>query len=46
MSATAPATSTPAASAPVAGSTPALKADVLVEALPYIRRFAGKTVVV
>ncbi len=28
------------------GSTPALKADVLVEALPYIRRFAGKTVVV
>ncbi len=28
------------------GSTPALKADVLVEALPYIRRFSGKTVVV
>jgi acetylglutamate kinase len=27
-------------------STPQLKADVLVEALPYIRRFAGKTVVV
>ena len=27
-------------------STPALKADVLVEALPYIRRVAGKTVVV
>ena len=23
-------------------STPQLKADVLVEALPYIRRFAGK----
>jgi acetylglutamate kinase len=30
----------------IAGSTPRLKADVLVEALPYIRRFAGKTVVV
>ena len=29
-----------------AASTPELKADVLVEALPYIRRFAGKTVVV
>ena len=28
------------------GSTPQVKADVLVEALPYIRRFAGKTVVV
>ena len=27
-------------------STPQVKADVLVEALPYIRRFAGKTVVV
>ncbi|MCU1397682.1 MAG: argB [Acidimicrobiales bacterium] len=27
-------------------SSPQLKADVLVEALPYIRRFAGKTVVV
>ena len=27
-------------------TTPALKASVLVEALPYIRRFAGKTVVV
>ena len=27
-------------------STPEVKADVLVEALPYIRRFAGKTVVV
>jgi acetylglutamate kinase len=27
-------------------STPELKADVLVEALPYIRRFAGKTVVI
>ncbi len=27
-------------------STPALKADVLLEALPYIRRFAGRTVVV
>ena len=27
-------------------STPQLKADVLVEALPYIRRFAGKTVVI
>ncbi len=32
--------------ATVTNSTPALKADVLVEALPYIRRFAGKTVVV
>lgn len=29
-----------------AASTPELKADVLVEALPYIRRFAGKTVVI
>ena len=27
-------------------SSPQLKSDVLVEALPYIRRFAGKTVVV
>ena len=30
----------------VIASTPQVKADVLVEALPYIRRFAGKTVVV
>ena len=29
-----------------AASSPQLKSDVLVEALPYIRRFAGKTVVV
>ena len=27
-------------------SSPALKADVLLEALPYIRRFVGKTVVI
>jgi len=33
------------AGAPIT-STPQVKADVLVEALPYIRRFAGKTVVV
>ena len=31
---------------PQPASTPQLKSDVLVEALPYIRRFAGKTVVV
>jgi acetylglutamate kinase len=30
----------------VIASSPLVKADVLVEALPYIRRFAGKTVVV
>ena len=30
----------------VTSSTPALKADVLLEALPYIRRFVGRTVVV
>ena len=36
----------PTGSRPGVTSTPAVKADVLVEALPYIRRFAGKTVVV
>jgi acetylglutamate kinase len=34
------------ANAVASASTPQLKADVLVEALPYIRRFAGKTVLV
>ena len=34
------------ASSPDTASAPALKASTLVEALPYIRRFAGKTVVV
>lgn len=29
-----------------AASTPGMKADILLEALPYIRRFAGRTVVV
>ena len=37
----------PSVPAPVSPtSTPALKADVLLEALPYIRRFVGKTVVI
>ncbi len=37
-----------AGSNPNAGgaSTPGMKADILLEALPYIRRFAGRTVVV
>ena len=30
----------------IEASTPGMKADILLEALPYIRRFAGRTVVV
>jgi acetylglutamate kinase len=39
-------TATSPASAPAAPSAPGEKAAVLVEALPYIRRFRGRTVVV
>jgi acetylglutamate kinase len=36
----------PLAAAPLPVATPALKAQVLAEALPYIRRFHGKTIVI
>ncbi|PZS15715.1 MAG: acetylglutamate kinase [Acidimicrobiales bacterium] len=45
MSTTSPAGTSPAGTSP-AGTSPADKAGILVEALPYIRRFWGKVVVI